>query len=119
MKYEIINPSDMCFIESEDELIAITACLTIGNGAYGLKNSSGETVCPILSFGGADEFLEKKFGGAASYQKYFDENLLKIAVTLETFSYPSERTSLNNIGERAKMLAVKFREYDTRTRVAK
>lgn len=40
MLYEIINPSDRCYISAyisaDDETLAIAACILLGNGTYGL-----------------------------------------------------------------------------------
>lgn len=41
MKYEIINPSDKCFITSDDERLAEIVCVMLGNGSYGLKDENG------------------------------------------------------------------------------
>ena len=35
MKYEIINPSDKCFITAHDERLAKIACAVLGQGWYG------------------------------------------------------------------------------------
>ena len=48
MKYEIINPSDKCFITSDDERLAEIVCVMLGNGSYGLKDENGNTVLCVL-----------------------------------------------------------------------
>lgn len=64
--YELVNPSDKYTLESADPAAAVAACLYLGNGAYGLEDEFGETVCPLFLFGKAEEELqvwsEERFG---------------------------------------------------------
>ena len=50
MKYEIVNPSDKCYISSENEKVAKFACLIIGNGKYGLKNAETGKAYYLFTF---------------------------------------------------------------------
>jgi len=102
--YEIINPSDTYTMRCEDENIAITACLIIGYGQYGLKDlASGELVCPISIFGAVPlmSWDEEKIG--QSFQDFFDSHLLELADCFDSvmIGSPNDRklfeTTLNNM----------------------
>lgn len=96
MKYEIINPSDECYISSENEKVAKYSCLLIGNGKYGLHNAeTGESVLSIYFFGISEEEILQEFG--EPLEDFFEHNKKEIAECLNTFEYAGERTSLNNI----------------------
>ncbi len=103
MKYEIINPSDKCYISSENEKVAKYSCLLIGNGKYGLKNAeTGESVLSIYLFGISEEEILQEFGKPLG--EFFEENKKEIAECLNTFEYATERTSINNIGNAARTI---------------
>lgn len=51
--YEIINMFDPYTIEG-DELVCCVATILFSEGAYGLETEDGETVLPLLAFGGTD-----------------------------------------------------------------
>jgi len=108
VKYEIINPSDKCFLEHPDRKIAITACLVLGHGLYGLKDEQGETVLPILRFGGAKEFLTEEFGSTDAYTHFLASNYEGIADALESVHLDGEITSMNDIKKRAIDLCARF-----------
>lgn len=105
MKYEIINPSDRCFISAEDVRFAKIAGIMLGNGLYGLQDENGETVLHIFeSFEGAlgldsDQVREFIYGNAE-----------KMAEVFESFEYAGERTSLNNIEAKAQGIAKLIRQ---------
>ena len=97
MKYEIINPSDKCYISSENERVAKFSCLLIGKGKYGLKNAeTGERVLSIYLFGISKEGILQEFGEPLN--EFFENNKKEIAECFKSFEYAGERTSLNNIG---------------------
>ena len=101
MKYEIINPSDKCYISSENEKVAKYSCLLIGNGKYGLKNvETGESVLSIYLFGISKGEILIEFG--EPLEDFFEHYKKEIAECMNTFEYARERTSLNNIGATAK-----------------
>lgn len=110
MKYEIINMSDECYITSGDELLACVACLMLGGGNYGLKNNEGKSILPIFLFGGADEWIDDKFGNIDDFSGYIENHKEELAAVFDSFEYARERTSLNNIGARAKALAEGMRK---------
>lgn len=103
MKYEIINPSDKCYISSENEKVAKYACLLIGNGMYGLHNAeTGESVFPAYIFAMSVEQILLEFGEPLG--DFFEHNKKEIAECLNTFEYATERTSLNDIGKAARTI---------------
>lgn len=102
MQYEIINPSDECFVHAYGERadrVACIAALLLGNGMYGLTNEADETVMPII-FNGYREWFQEQFGEGA--EPFMLANLIEIADCLKTFHYAGERSSLNDIGACAK-----------------
>ena len=109
MKYEIINPSDKCFISSDNERVAKFCCLLLGNGMYGLNNAeTGEDVFPIYIFGMSEKVMLEEFG--EPLKDFLSNHRLEIAECFKSFEYAGERTSLNNIGERARILYEKLKE---------
>jgi hypothetical protein len=110
MQYEIINPSDQCFMVHEDKKIAITACLVLGSGLYGLTDESGKSVLPILAFSGSKEFLKEEFGGTDEYGSFLAKNYAGIADALESVYLPGERSSMNDIVDRAHKLCARLRD---------
>ena len=108
-KYEIINPSDKCFIYSDNLRVAKFCCLLLGNGRYGLTDcETNETAFSIYLFGISEEQIVKEFG--EPLDKFMEHNKVEIVECFKSFEYPYERTSLNNIGERARLFAQKLGE---------
>lgn len=106
MKYEIINPSDKCFISSENEKVACFCNLLIGNGKYALRREDGTTADSIHIFGYSTAKLNEDYEG--DFQKFSDNNLVEIIECFKSFEYAGERTSLNNIGAMAEHLQKQF-----------
>ena len=94
MKYEIINPSDECYIESENETVACFCTLLLGNGMYALNNDNDETILPVLVGYDADEWEENHIGDV---EKFISEHIDEIIQCLRSVEYARERTSMNNI----------------------
>ena len=112
MKFEIINPSDAYTMEAVDLQVAAVACCFLGDGRYGLEalgeDRNKDRDVPIFLLGGHDEWFSEKFGltfGACA------ENVMKqrtdeLADALDSVALKSgERTSMNDIGARARSLA--------------
>ncbi len=96
MKFEIINPSDKCFITAHDERLAIIACTVLGQGWYGLRYQDGDTVMyPLQPLG------EALCVGEDEIKTIIDENRNELADVFASFEYENERTSLNDIGATA------------------
>ena len=106
-KYEIINPSDKCFIYAEDVRLAKIAGILLGQGFYGLKDQNGQRVLGVFeTFGEALEMEESKVG------QFIAEHKNELAKVFRSFEYAGERTSLNNIGERAENYAVQLEKLE-------
>lgn len=108
MRYEIINPSDKCFISSENEKVACFCNLLIGNGKYALHRENGETADSIHIFGYSEEKLNADYEG--DFQKFADNHIKEIIDCFKSFEYAGERTSLNNIGAVAQHLQKAFEQ---------
>lgn len=112
MKYEICNPSDACYLEADDSKVAAACILFLGNGQYPTKNAdTGESIAgSFFLFGGDIEQTWKHFHGIGLDEfMSIRENKEKLAACFESFKYKCERTSMNNIGERAKQHAIALR----------
>jgi hypothetical protein len=109
MKFEIINPSDPYHMEAPDLVVAAVAACFLGDGKYGLKGlDEADQDMPIFIFGGADEWFIKKFG--MNYQdtaeKLLEHRNEELAAAFDSVSLQrAERSSLNDIGGRAKAIA--------------
>lgn len=98
MMYEIINPSDKCFVSAERDEGAAIVGLLLGNGMYGMRDGQ-RVVLPII-FNGWREWFLKTYG--AEIEPWMLEHAAEIAAALDTFEYAAERSSMNNIGATAK-----------------
>lgn len=106
-EYEIINPSDKCFLTGAGEPLA-AACLFLGRGRYALRDKAGNEGCPLFLFGGHDVWWQETFG--RTFDAYMNTKPYnEIAVVLETFRYDGQRSSLKNIGKAAKTTARSLR----------
>lgn len=128
MIYELINYSDPYTLESDDEAAVCLATLLLGSGKYGLRDPNGDTVMPILFFGGHDEWCLARYGKTVdvllnSTDKTkiimaLDSVLLgedrEISLRMSEKQRDRLRTSLNNIGAYAKSL-VKAISNESRT----
>jgi hypothetical protein len=85
MILEIQNPSDEVTIETDDIVVAGVAMLLVGRGQYGLENEEGETVFPIMLFGGVDKWLEDN--GIKDLHEYLQTNKDKLVKVLKSCVY--------------------------------
>lgn len=100
MRYEIINPSDKCFVDAESELDAQIIGSLLGQGMYGMEDDGGKVVLNVFdSLDDATEMSEEEICS------YIDSHAETLAAAFESFRYAEERTSLTNIGENAKRFA--------------
>ncbi len=58
MLFEVINPSDKIIFEAESGYIAGLTVLLVGEGKYGCAAENGDTVFPIMLFGGEKQLQE-------------------------------------------------------------
>ena len=108
MEHEIINPSDPYRMTADRLDTAAVAICLLGDGKYAAKpRSDGEEV-PMFLFTSPDPWFVERFGmnyadTANKIIKHRNEELAAVfdSVTLER----TERSSLNDIGGRAKALA--------------
>lgn len=105
LRYEIINPSDKCFILADDERLAIIACALLGNGMYGMINEKEETVLP--PFVPVDVILNLT---EDAINRLINNHSSELADVFESFCYESERTSLNDLEAKAKKYAEALRK---------
>jgi len=96
MRYEIINPSDKCFIKADSFMVACIANAILGGGKYGLKGTDNQNEMPIFIIGGFDEWFKKTFDKDFSVD-LVAENYTDVCDCLSSVKYRGERTSTNNI----------------------
>lgn len=103
MTYEIINPSDKCFIEAESDTVAALVGNALGSGYYGVRDENGKPVLHVMqSVSEATNMTEDEVS------TFIDTHQREIRKAFESFRYADERTSLNNIGKRAEAYARAF-----------
>lgn len=134
--YEIINPSDAVTLQASDLRIAGVAVLLLGNGLYGLTDENDEAVVPLMLFGTSEKWLKENH--IESLNDFIKENKSAIADVLASVTYgkieerlgfdkavgmmtpekakeyrawwnDKNRSSLNDIGQRALAIAAKLR----------
>lgn len=108
MKFEIINPSDKCFMTADDLLIAAIAVCLLSEGRYALKGVDNDKIVPLFLFGGHDEWFKSQFDLSfeEAMQKVSTEKRPQLISALKSIEYEYERGSLNNIKQRGYDLAV-------------
>ena len=93
MIYEIMNPGDEMTVEADDPVVAGVAMLYLGEGKIGLTSESGETVFPLLAFGGdaaLDSWLAQVgIGSVDNLKEWAFERKDEIACCLESIVYGS------------------------------
>lgn len=107
MKYEIINPSDKCFMTCDDEKIVSAAVIFLGKGAFGCKSIELEPKSlPTLFIFGGDYNATWKDRFGVTFDEFMGtpDVYKKLAECFKTFEYAVSRTSLNDIGSAAKWL---------------
>ena len=137
---EIINPSDTYTIKSDDVESMQLATLILGGGKYGLCDADGETIMPVLLFGAKEWIEEQFGVREDNLANYIEERSPQIAdcldsVLIGSFSsrdviehvlskvpdekdreeiltkhHDTKRTSMNDIGARAKAMAKSLRD---------
>jgi len=116
MQFEIINPSDPYTMTAPDLEVAAVAVSLLGDGKYplkGLGDDAGQDVPPFL-FGGHDEWFASKFGMnyEATAEHVLNHRAGELAESLDSVTLGKERrSSLNDIGGRARSLATAVRRH--------
>ncbi len=117
MKFNLINPSDAYHFEADDlEIAAVVACI-LGGGKYAADSigagASKENTVPPFLFGGHDEWFREKFGRTfeATVEHCMNTRNEVLAKSLDsvTLTRPP-RSSMNDIGGRAKAYAASLRQ---------
>ena len=103
MKFEIINPSDKAFLESDDFKTACISSILV-TAHHGLKQVDGELEMPPFLFGGVDEWWNDKFNESfeTSLKNIDKKEIVKV---LKSFQLNGERTSLRDFVKYAHELA--------------
>lgn len=102
MIYEIVNPSDKCTIEAQDETLACCAIIILSEGAYGLYDESGRAAMPIFLFQDPQkltDWLETHGIDHTKMDDFYAKNGEEMATILESITYGS-------IGDRKAILKV-------------
>jgi hypothetical protein len=110
LKYEIVNPSDQCFLSSDDPKV-VAACVAImSEGAYGCKGEDGSSLPTMFIFGGDVNATWKDYFGITFDEFMKTDNVYGLmADCFDTFYYSSERSSLNDIGAACKSMGKRCR----------
>jgi len=108
MKFEIGNPSDLCFLEADDPRIAAACILFLGNGHYFCINTETREQIDGTFFvlgGDVDETWKEYHGVSFNDFMELPNTKSKMKACFESFSYANERSSINNIGKMAEEFA--------------
>ena len=104
MKYELINPSDLIFFDACSDIVALFCVLMIIS-AYGAKNIETDWTGPMYLFGITDDQLDIEL--EMDVDSFVNINREDINNCFQSFRYNSERSSMNNIVDRAHGLKLK------------
>jgi hypothetical protein len=107
LNFEIINPSDKCFIEGDFKTCCIATCL-LGEGKYGLQQVDGELKMPLMLFGDTTGFFKKNFNATMqeTLENINNKELINVLSTVHT----ETKSSLNDIEGYAKQLIQQLRK---------
>lgn len=136
MIYEIVNPSDYYTLGADDPAIGAATCLLLGSGQYILRDEGGNDIMPFFIFGGdpSSWFVETYGVGIMSVMETRrdeiaeclesvlignrQEYIATLALITEDENrnlfvaewHDRHRSSLNDIGGRAREIARRMRE---------
>lgn len=87
--YEFITPSDPITFKADDDKIAFTCALLLGNGKAGCENkTTGESLPTMLMFAkDPDKNIQDFIGG--DFREFLEANKQKIAECFKSFAYGS------------------------------
>ena len=110
-RLEIINPSDKCWLFTDDTEAACAGVVFIGGGKYALRDDNDDSVLPLFIMGTEEDinnWWKEKFN--RTLQEYMETKPSKqIADALDTFKYAGSRSSMNNIGAAAQAFSKQCR----------
>jgi hypothetical protein len=90
--YEVVNPSDQCTIEAENELLACCAIVVLGEGAYGLYDEKGTAILPIFLLQDPQrlvDWLNERGVSPDKMGEFYAKNGDEMAAILESIAYGS------------------------------
>jgi hypothetical protein len=87
--YEFITPSDPITFKADDDKVAFTCALLLGNGKAGCTNlKTGDSIPTMLMFAkDPDKDIQEFIGG--DFKEFLEANKPKIAECFKSFSYGS------------------------------
>lgn len=87
--YEFITPSDPITFKTDDDKVAFTCALLLGNGKAGCTNlKTGDSIPTMLMFAkDPDKDIQEFIGG--DFKEFLEANKPKIAECFKSFSYGS------------------------------
>lgn len=96
--YEFITPSDPITFKTDDDKVAFTCALLLGNGKAGCTNlKTGVSIPTMLMFAkDPDKDIQDFIGG--DFKEFLKANKKKIAECFKSFSYgsPSDRQTFDD-----------------------
>lgn len=87
--YEFITPSDPITFKADDDKVAFTCALLLGNGKAGCENkATGESLLTMLIFAkDPDKDIQDFIGG--DFKEFLEANKTMIAECFKSFAYGS------------------------------
>lgn len=98
MIYEVVNMHDPVTIETDNEMVAMLAVLSLGEGAYGLQDETGRSVVPVLLFASPQQTKDWLDSTGINIGQMGNQYAAEIAECLRT-------ALVCKPGERAKIMA--------------
>lgn len=137
MLFDLINMSDSYTFKADDLEVAALATVLLGSGQYGAQQLDGDAKVPIFMLGGADEWFVEHFG--KSIEECVTRHKQEPSALVECLNslligdraeyertlpmiaddkraewvagwHDKHRSSMNDIGSRAKRIAVALTE---------
>lgn len=105
--YEIINPSDRAYCDAPTDPLAVAAIAILSEGRYSVRREG--FTGPLFLFGGHDEWFAANADGV-TFEAFMLANLAGIADVLASVRLAGERSSANDLVERAHWMADRMRK---------
>lgn len=96
--YEFITPSDPITFKTDDDKVAFTCALLLGNGKAGCQNTQTDKSLPTMLMFSEDPDKEIKSFIGGDFKKFIEANKPKIKECFNSFAYGSvsERKTYDN-----------------------